>query len=673
MTRCIALLLLLAGALGLALTPLRADDDDHIRADRLGIAHISTASDLTPIERYQQALLLGAGWNRWPLYWNWVQPAANVWDWTDYDRQVRYDLAHGLQINAILLGIPDFYGDGDSIQGLHEPIFFDGTDDPAPGKAINPANPWARFVYAAVNRYQPGGELAAEADLPPGAGIRVWEVWNEPDLEDFWRGGVQDYARMLKVAYITVKQADPQAQVMFGGLLYPTQRNFMARVLNIFANDPQADDFNWYFDIAAVHSYADPWRSGWLVLYVRQTMIEFGLRRPIWLNETGVPVWDDYPGPVWQPLSPARASSEQQAHYLIQSAVYAWAEGAEKVFFHQLYDDCGDQPAGTDFPVHNGELCDPTDATVLCAGDAHGMFRNVTGSVCFSQHPAPGTPRPVTRAYRLLAEVFGREPFEAARRQPFIEDRFATFVFERPHSGQRITVMWNRSVRPGTLRLPAAGQNGQLISLDGQFLALPDIDGAYSIPLPPADPQQVPTRQAVTAATSDDNDNGEAAESVPGWLPIGGAPYILIEQVGGQVTPISVNLDVLDVPPPAAVIADAPTQPPPRPTTDPALDTRPPIASVLELPAISEPTFTVSWRGIDDSGIAGYLIWVRVDGGDWQPWLETPPDAVELQTSAIYTGTPGSTYDFAAWAVDLAGNWSENVNLRPQATTRIRE
>jgi hypothetical protein len=85
----------------------------------------------------------------------------------------------------------------------------------------------------------------------------------------------------------------------------------------------------------------------------------------------------------------------------------------------------------------------------------------------------------------------------------------------------------------------------------------------------------------------------------------------------------------------------------------------------VPLPEVSPPTFNVSWEAQDESGIESYTIWVRVDGGTWQTWLQT------AQTSAIFTGSPGRTYEFAAWAVDLAGNWSENIDLEPQAVTTV--
>src|SRR5690606_15981375 len=104
---------------------------------------------------------------------------------------------HNLKINAILLGIPEFARDGGSVRDLNAPVFSDGSDTPGAGKSVNPGNPWASFVYAAVERYR--------------GHVHVWEVWNEPDLSMFWSGSVADYARLLKVAYLAAHQADPNA------------------------------------------------------------------------------------------------------------------------------------------------------------------------------------------------------------------------------------------------------------------------------------------------------------------------------------------------------------------------------------------------------------------------------------------------------------------------------
>ncbi|HLV34160.1 MAG TPA: hypothetical protein VKY59_03555 [Spirillospora sp.] len=464
----------------------------YIRSPCLGINHISLAEEPTSEERYARALALGTGWNRWPLYWNRVERTPGEYDWSAYDRLVGDDLAHGLRINAILLGRPTFAADGERIKGLQQPIFADGSDYPEPDKPINPDNLWANFVYAAVNRYRPGGVLAQSEGWPEDWGVHVWEIWNEPDYDSFWQGGINEYARLLKVAYIVAKQADPDTTVMFGGLLYPTEDNWLARVLKIYANDPLREQFNWYMDQVAVHNYSYPWRSGWLTLYVRQTLSANNLRRPIWLNESGVRVWDDYPGPLWAAADPdlrqQRATAEQQAYFFIQSAVYAWSEGADVVFFHQLFDDCGDQPAGTDFAFHSGELC---TGRGICFGDAFGLYRNESSSICFSQHPQPGTARPAADAYRLVAEVFGAEPFENPRSKRLEGGKVQIIAFERPGTSQRIYVLWNRTFDAVTFDLPASSDSAHLLTLRSRRSIQPE-DGVYRLNLPPAQPDNYP-------------------------------------------------------------------------------------------------------------------------------------------------------------------------------------
>ena len=229
---------------------------------------------------------------------------------------------------------------------------------------------------------------------------------------------------------------------------------------------------------------------------------------------------------------------------------------------------------------------------------------------------------------------------------------------------ERAYVLWNRSADRQVVEIPASGSAAQLYDMTSHNYVLDPQDGKYEIGLP-------------AVATSDFPQL--TSFEVSG---ITGAPYILIEQVQRGWTPVDpqliriqgvdstiVALDLpaaatseplivpTDVPPPTAI---------PQPTVDPADDTSPPIPLMQPLPVVSPPTFTVTWSALDNSGIASYIVWVRVNGGDWQNWLETSA------TSADYSGSPGNTYEFALWAVDLAGNWSQNVDLSPQAVTAVQ-
>lgn len=459
------------------------EPDDLIRADRLGIAFISSIDSDNSPERYRNALILGAGWNRWPLYWDRIEAAPGDWDWSAYDRLVETDLGNRLKINAILQGRPSFWQDGGSILNLFEPIFADGADQAAAGTAVNPDNPWAQFVHRTVSRYKPGGALAQQRGFDDEAGIRVWEIWNEPDVPHFWQGGSRAYARLLKTAAIIIKTLDPQATVLFGGLLYATNDTFLSQVLMRFRDDALRGPYNWFFDAAAIHSYDDPWRSGWLAKVVQDTLKAYGLERPVWVTETGVSVWNDYPGPVWAANASERirlATTKQQASYLIMSAAYAWSKDVDKVFFHQLYDDCGNQPAGADFPPHNGELC----ANGICFGDAFGLYRNPAEAICFSQHPLANTPRPVAAAYQLLAEVFGRHPFTSSSHLG-LNDPVTAIFFQRSNN-DRIVVMWNNTFEPLSYALAAKGTEAAVYSLNGTMTILPATGGKYTFNLKPA-------------------------------------------------------------------------------------------------------------------------------------------------------------------------------------------
>ncbi len=524
-----------------------AEQDNAVEL-QYGIVFISSAEGLADEQQYQNALSLDPAWNRWPLYWFYVETSPGVFNWTTQDAAIQGDIAHNLRTNAILLGTPAFYATeapevdlDDPLPrspislptpqtatpvGLYDPIFDDGTDVPGLGKGINSNNVWARFVFTAVNRYKPGGVLAQANGWPAGQGITHWEMWNEPDLSWFWDGTLADYARLLKVGYLAARQADPNAQVLFGGLANNfNYLNYYADVLAVYSSDPIAVPYNYFHDILATHNYLYAWRSWFHIDRVRSAQQALGLAKPIWLNETGVPAWDDYPGPVWEPTSPLRASMSEQANFLVQSTFYATYAGAEAIFYFQLYDGCGNQPVGTDFPPHNGELCDENgrliyDPQYPCAGDAYGLFRNPSDAVCFSQHPQPETPRPVATTYQFLATTFnGVEPYWWLRTGGSDPNNGTQewIAFYRPATRQRIVGLWARHGNDETAVLPATAGSALLLHPDGTGQTIVPSDGHYTLLLPGATNQNAPWD--------------------PTLFPIGGSPLILVEYDYNHIGP----------------------------------------------------------------------------------------------------------------------------------------
>ncbi len=351
--------------------------------DRLGLAFISSAelADVPP-QRYQQALNAGVRWNRWPIYWGEVVKQGG---YARQDANFVRDHQFGLQINAILIQTPDQFAaaydpatyspeaqrpprvgeraDADMAymsperaplatgapRNLYTPVFL-------PDGRVNPENYWAAFVYQTVMRYKPGGEIARQRGWTDGWGIRHWEVWNEADSPHFWTGSLTDYYQLLKVAYVAIKAADPEAKVLLGGLAYWMNKTWFPQLLAEMARDPDQAARranNSYFDILPLHWYSQPVLLYDKTVQFRRWLEEAGLGdKAIWVNETNVPVYAD-PG---APLHPScvgyahSANPDEQANFVIQAVAYGLAAGVERIFLFQHYDDGN--------------------------GEAFGMFRN---------------------------------------------------------------------------------------------------------------------------------------------------------------------------------------------------------------------------------------------------------------------------------------------------------
>lgn len=609
---CVVMLLLLALLAWLITRP--PAEQVSLGNNRFGLCFISAPDHLADEARYQGARTAGAVWDRWPLYWHWVEEGGYVGHHSggahDYDTLVSQEIAHHLTPLVILMGTPDHQASMAQVAGenlssakpntlpvaaspatlppasLFEPIFAGGSDDPGPGKAINPANAWATFVYTTVVRYRPQGILARQKGWSPEAGVRHWEIWNEPDYHLFWGGSVEEYYRLLEVAYKSIKAADPQATVVLGGLAFYEQREWFPTLLRQAGGDPGRA----YFDVFSFHHYLSVYKSEQLIRQARATLDIYGLTSiPIWITESGVSVWDDFPATAHRvaPDTPFRATMTEQAAYIVQNAALAFYNGVERYYHFMLHDDCGDGP-----------------------GSAYGLRQNFSPFACDS---AEGKPRPAYAAYQLAAEQF-RDLTPLWREKQYERDQLA---FYRPADQSRLVVLWATQGLTATATLSATGNSAQLYWIEStrtvsgttglsRTLTLTPTHGLYTLTLAPAT-----------------NQNGE--QSNDPTFQIGGPPVILVER-----------------------------------------DTQAPQTEIYPLQPSHPPTFLVQWQGEDrGSGIAGYDVYVSEDNQPLKLWL-----ADTIQTEAKYTGQVNHTYGFAVRARDRAGN-EEPLPALAQVTTQI--
>lgn len=576
-TGVLVLLLVLVVVAGREQSNAHADTVVTISPTEFGLAFVNSAETPRRSERIQRGVTAGARLDRFPLYWHYIETAPGQFNWSNQDKAIRDDEAHGLGVLAILLGVPSFYFPyqtasaenqppmppvGGSIlrlvtqrpadatrvcgppppKGLFEPVFADGTDEPGHGKAINPANPWARFVALAVQRYKPGGTA--------GTHVRYWEVWNEPDLCQFWNGSPQEYARLLKVAYLVIKHYDPEATVLWGGLAHYEQPDFLTVLVNTLAQDPMASRYNGFFDAAASHQYSASWQGYHYTKRIRDALAAVGWgHKPIWITESGVPVCDDYPGPPCP--SPYRANPLEQASYIWQNIAYTRMAGGGPIFHFQLHDDCGNVVAPN-------------------SPDGFGLRKNDPDSYC---SPANAEPRLSYTAFRVAVRYLSHTEFLWGDMQDGVVRRVA---FYDPATRERRLMVWNTAGEPAEGRVPATANSARLVSLDGSEQLITPVNGEYRLSLAPATNRNRPGSSLYT---------------------IGGPPYLIVER-----------------------------------------DTVPPRVE-LGVPPVVPLAFTVTW-GVEDlgSGVASVAVWVQQEGGVWQKWLDGQPAVGQATFQALEPG-----------------------------------
>jgi hypothetical protein len=79
--------------------------------------------------------------------------------------------------------------------------------------------PYGQFAAAMVQRYGPQGTFWTENPQIPKLPIRMWQIWNEPNLPAYWpQPFAQSYVGLLRTAHDAIKQADPKAKVVLGAL-----------------------------------------------------------------------------------------------------------------------------------------------------------------------------------------------------------------------------------------------------------------------------------------------------------------------------------------------------------------------------------------------------------------------------------------------------------------------
>jgi polysaccharide biosynthesis protein PslG len=264
----------------------------------------------------------GAGTLRINLAWGTVQSGPDApYDWSHYDPVIANAARAGVHVLATVYSSPTWA----------EPT----PETPPLGSSLPDFRAFAR---AAAERYGTGGTFWEVNPDVPELPITDWQVWNEPNSPLFWKPdpNASQYMTLLRAFGSAVKDADPRAQILIGGLFpTPTGGISMAR----FLGDLYDAGGRGQFDAVAIHPYASTPRIALARVANERRITER-------FDDPEVPIWITEVGWASQGRPPGLVVGETgQANYVTQTFELAAAQrerlGIAGVIWYSLKDTPG--------------------------------------------------------------------------------------------------------------------------------------------------------------------------------------------------------------------------------------------------------------------------------------------------------------------------------------------
>lgn len=266
-------------------------------------------------DRYDDAGKIGVDWDRGGLYLMWIlcqkDPSKAGYDWKMFDDYFKKLPEEMRPLKNITPAHPEMARRGDVDVSKH---LDGGSYRPADEAA------YAAWVRAAVERYDGDG-----ADDMPGLKVAAkhWQVDNEPPR------GREGYADLVRITAKAIKEADPEATVLIGGLMQlplgrlgtqAYEREYLPILKELNGEGFDIFDMHWFGNVGEWKEFPG------VLARVKQDLKQSGFGdAPIWITEMGT-----YCN---QPRSMPRQTEREQAAEMVKRHVVALHGGVEKVFW----------------------------------------------------------------------------------------------------------------------------------------------------------------------------------------------------------------------------------------------------------------------------------------------------------------------------------------------------
>ena len=352
-------------------------------------------------------------WRLWDAYAVWpnVEPQKGQWDFSRLDRYISFAESYGVEVLLPLGLTPSWASSRPREKSGYEP-----------GNAAEPRDisDWREYVREVATRYK--------------GRIHAYEIWNEPNLSDFFSGRPDTMLELSREAYRVLKEVDKTVTVVSPSAVGPSGIAWLERYLKMGGGA--------HADVIGFHFYVTPEPP--------EAMLELGERLRAVLRENHLaekPLWDTEAGWLIENrqsrVRPQNSSFskvltlEEASAYVARSYLLNWAMGIRRFYFYSWDSEVGGLTEA------DGQTLKP-----------------------------PATAFAETEKWLVGAQMVS-----------CISDRSGTWICELSRLGHRSWVVWNPA-RTAEFQIPAAWTANEERELSGRRLRLPPATAVSIGPAP---------------------------------------------------------------------------------------------------------------------------------------------------------------------------------------------
>lgn len=234
-------------------------------------------------------------WDSWPsVGWSSLNPSPGVYNWANLDALVNNSLSHGVELVYTFGHVPAWASTNPG----------GNCDGSANGDCYAPqTQAWKDFVTQITTRYK--------------GKIKYWELWNEPNAGNFWKGTHAQLVTMAREAHPIIKNAG-------GVVLTPAPQGNNSHV---WMDGYLGAGGHAYADVVTFHGYVygPPELLNTLADNMRSVQGKYGMSAlPLWDTEHS---WGDR---TW----PMGADQDQQSAWLARYLALSYSKGIQRSFWY---------------------------------------------------------------------------------------------------------------------------------------------------------------------------------------------------------------------------------------------------------------------------------------------------------------------------------------------------